>query len=107
MISINKDNFEKEVVQSNTHVIMDFWASWCGPCKMMAPVFEDLSSSYAGKLKFVKVDTEENPELAARYSIQGIPSLVIVNKGAEVERIVGFTPKDALKQRIDQVLSKI
>jgi thioredoxin 1 len=104
---ITKDNFSDEVLHSDIPVIIDFWAEWCGPCQMMGPVFEELSKEYDGKLKFVKLDTEAEPQLAMQFGIQGIPSLVVSQEGKEIDRIVGFAPKDLLKQKIDSVLSQL
>lgn len=101
---VNKNNFREEIIDSDTPVIIDFWASWCAPCQMMGPVFEELSQEYEGKLKFVKISTEEDPELANAFQIQGIPCLVITKSGKEIGRITGFAPKGMLKQRIDQIL---
>jgi thioredoxin 1 len=105
--NVDEKNFDKEVLQSNTPVIIDFWASWCGPCKMMGPVFEELSKEYEGKLKFVKVSTEDVPELAEQFNIRGIPSLSIIKGKEEINRIVGFVPKEQLKKQIDETLKKI
>lgn len=104
---VTEKNFDKEILQSTTPVIIDFWAEWCGPCRMMAPVFEDLSKEYEGKIKFVKINTEEAPELAGAFNIRGIPSLSIVNGKEEVNRIVGFAPKEELKKQINETLAKI
>ncbi|MBD3313039.1 thioredoxin [Candidatus Woesearchaeota archaeon] len=101
---LNKENFSKEVEQSDQPVIIDFWAEWCGPCRMMGPVFEELSNDYEGKVKFAKINVDEEPDLAGRFAVQGIPSLVVVKDGNEVDRIVGFAPKEALKDKIDSIL---
>lgn len=107
LIHLNQDNFEKEVRQSELPVIIDFWASWCMPCQMMGPVFEELSKEYEGKLKFAKVNTEEEQAIASQYGIRGIPSLVVAKNGKEIDRIVGFAPKPLLKQKIDNILKSI
>ena len=104
---ITSDNFDKEVEKSKTPVIADFFADWCGPCQMLKPVFEKVSKDYEKKLKFVKVNTENNQELAQKYDVSGIPCLIIINKGKEVDRIVGFMPEVPLKKEIDKILSKI
>jgi thioredoxin 1 len=106
VIHVGKDSFDKEVRQSKVPVLTDFWADWCMPCKMMGPVFEELSNEYDGKIKFVKVNTDEEGPLATEYDISGIPCLVLMDKGKEIDRIVGFAPKPALKQKIDAVLKK-
>ena len=104
LIHLNTSNFEKEVLKSDIPVIIDFWADWCAPCKMMAPVFEELSRDYEGKLKFAKLNTDENPELAATFGIRSIPTLMIMEGGEIKGAIVGFAPKPVLKAKIDQIL---
>jgi len=105
--NLTKENIQAEIENSDTPLIIDFWASWCGPCQMMGPVFEELSEDYVGKLKFCKVDTETEQEIAGQFGIQGIPALSVINKTKEIDRIVGFMPKEALKEKVDQILSKI
>ncbi|MBT3297658.1 thioredoxin [archaeon] len=104
---LNKENFEI-LFDGDGLKIIDFWASWCGPCKMMGPVFEELSgdSEFENKLKFLKLSTEEESELASKFSIQGIPTLVVFNGKEEIGRTVGFLPKDALKSKIKEIISK-
>lgn len=105
-VEITKENFEKEVLQSDIPVVLDFWAAWCGPCRMMGPVFEELSEEYKGKVKFGKVDTETQQELSAEFQIRGIPSISVVRGSEEIGRLVGFKPKEELKSEIDETLKK-
>lgn len=107
VLEITSDNFDKEVSSSDLPVIIDFFAEWCSPCQMMKPVFESLNKDYSKKLKFAKVDTETSPEIAEKYEISGIPCLIILNKGEEVDRIVGYKTESELKKSIDLVLNKI
>lgn len=104
---LTEESFQKEVLESELPVIVDFWAAWCGPCKMMAPVFDELSNEYEGELKFAKISTEEHPNVAGQNMVTGIPCLIVFNKGEEVDRITGFMMKPQLKQKIDTILGKI
>ncbi|MCK4927422.1 MAG: thioredoxin [Candidatus Aenigmarchaeota archaeon] len=107
VLKIDNENFEKEVLRSDIPVIVDFWAEWCGPCKILGPIFEKISEEYEGKLKFVKMNVDENQDIAGKFSIQGIPSMLIFNKGEEAERLVGALPETLLKEKIDTALSNL
>lgn len=99
---IGKDEFELEVKEGV--VVVDFFAQWCGPCKMVGPVLEELSEEMQGKVKFVKVDVDQNGELATAYSITNIPAMVILKDGKKQEMIVGFKPKQMIKESLEQYL---
>ena len=96
--------YDEDVLQSELPVLVDFWAPWCGPCRMVAPIIEELAQEYDGKMAFAKVNTDENVEVAGKLGIRGIPTLILYVDGAEVERMVGFSPKPALKKKLDAVL---
>ena len=103
-IAIDESNFEQLVLQSKIPVLVDFWATWCGPCRMVAPVVEELAEEYSGRVSFGKVDVDQNSRVASQYGIMSIPSLLIFKDGKPVSNIVGFRPKDQLKKNLDDVL---
>lgn len=102
--SVNRDTWDKEVLKSPNVVMVDFWASWCSPCKIVAPTVAELAKEYEGKVKFVKVNTDENQDLATRYKIRGIPTLMFFKNGEMVDQIIGAVPKTNLKAKLDTLL---
>lgn len=97
---LNKDNFEKEVMEANVPVLIDFWASWCGPCRMMSPVIDKIVEEMGDKLKVCKVNVDENHELAEKYEIMTIPAFIVIKNGAEAGRTIGVQPKEDILKLI-------
>jgi len=103
IVTLTQDNFETEALKSTTPVLVDFWAEWCGPCKMIAPVLDELATEFQGKVKIGKVNIDEQQALAAKYGIRAIPTLLLINKGEVAEQMVGAKSKRDLKASLDRV----
>ncbi|MDP3723890.1 MAG: thioredoxin [Candidatus Omnitrophota bacterium] len=105
VLEVTESNFEQEVLQAGTPVLVDLWAAWCGPCRMIAPVVEELAATYTGKVKMGKLNVDEHPQVAAQFRIMNIPTLLLFKGGKEVDRIVGVVPKEELVRRIEKALT--
>lgn len=105
-VVVTDKTFEAEVLKADSLVLVDFWAGWCAPCRLIAPVVEDLAEEYQGRLKVAKVDVDANPNTPGFYNVRGIPTLLLVWKGKAVDQIVGAVPKPALKSRVDAAFAR-
>jgi thioredoxin 1 len=103
--SVEDTDFDQVVLDSDKPVVVDFWAPWCGPCRMVSPIVEELSTEYGESVRFAKMNTDENENTMIQYGITSIPTLIIFKDGQEVNRLVGFAPKEQLKRQIDRSLS--
>ncbi len=104
-VVVQDDTFDLEVLQADTPVVVDFWADWCAPCKMVAPIVEDLAEEMDGKVKFAKLDVDSNPMVATQFSIRSIPTLLIFKDGKPVGQIIGAVPKGVLKRRVEEAIA--
>lgn len=105
ILDVTTATWQQEVDNSKGLVMIDFWAVWCGPCRIVAPTVEELSKEYAGKVKVMKLNTDENPEIASKYKIMGIPTLMFFKDGQKVDQVVGAVPKPQLKAKLDSLLA--
>ena len=103
-VAVTDSNFDQMVVQAATPVLVDFWAPWCRPCLMIAPVLDELAGEYDGKLSIVRMDVDQNPKTATKYSVMSIPTLLIFKQGKPISHMVGFRPKAELKRNLDAAL---
>lgn len=104
LVEVNDANWEDEVIKSDVPVLVDFWAPWCMPCKMVAPIIEEMSDEYSGKLKVGKLNVDENPSTAAKYGIRNIPTVLLIKNGDIAEKVVGAVGKDKLTEAVNSVL---
>lgn len=101
---VTQDTFEQEVLKSDKPVLVDFWAPWCGPCRMLSPIVDELAKEHSDKMKFTKVNTDQNGAISSQYGIRGIPTLMFFKDGKEIDRIVGVKPKPELAAKIDGIV---
>jgi thioredoxin 1 len=104
-VELTESNFDQEVIKSDLPMLIDFWAEWCGPCKVIAPIIEELANEYEGKLKVGKVDVDNHQQIAMQYGIRSIPTLLIFKKGKVVEQIIGAAPKKVLADKLSKHLN--
>ena len=102
--AVTDESFDNEVLQSEVPVLVDFWAPWCGPCRMVAPVVDEIATQYTGQVKVVKINTDENPNVASKYGIRSIPTLMIFKGGQRVDLVVGAVPKTTLANTLEKYL---
>jgi thioredoxin 1 len=105
MTHVDQNNFQTEVLQSGNPVLVDFWAPWCGPCRMVAPVVDKIAQAYQGRLKVVKLNTDDSPSIAGKYEVSGIPALILFKSGEPVDRIVGYVPEKQLAAMVEKHLT--
>ena len=104
-LAVSDTTFDKEVLQSEQPVLVDFWAAWCGPCKAIAPIVDSVATSYAGRLKVTKVDVDSNSATPSRYGIRGIPALLFFKGGKVADQVVGYVPQDVIDEKIQKLLA--
>lgn len=105
ILNVTTSNWDKEVLESQGLIMVDFWAVWCAPCKMIAPTVDELAKEYSGTVKVAKLNTDENPEIASKYKIMGIPTLMFFKNGQKIDQVVGAVSKPQLKSKIDSLLA--
>ena len=106
MLDVTKDTFDRQVLKNHLPVLVDFWAPWCGPCRIVGPILDKLSSEYQNKLKFSKLNVDDNQEIGAQFDVRGIPCMIIFSHGKEVDRIIGAYSETELRRKIDLILAK-